>query len=216
MTIKPMFAPSPARAIGAANLSSVDLRVLMAVAAHDRLGANGIGCFASHTRLAQLVGCHIKSLSRSLAILVEARFISASRIGRQPVYKVIYNDFDTAFIKSIGNKSATERHNTLGNEFVLIGDAIGNKVFGKGEQDQRLADDNILGETLSNKSRETTSKRGNEGSGPGAGAMLAMLERSIKAGKTLSTSNKTYLQSIAERQDGEQSQWAMRLLGIAR
>lgn len=215
MSNKPMFAAAPARVIGAANLSSVDLRVLMAVAAHDRLGANGVGCFASHSRLAQLVGCHIKSLSRSLAILADSKFIAVSRIGRQPVYKVIYNDFDAAFIKAIGNRSATDRHNTIGNEFVVAGDAIGNNVFGKGEQDQRLADDNILGETLSNKSRETTLKRGNEGSSPGVGAMLAMLERSINAGKSLSASNRDYLQSIADQHQGEQSQWARRLMESA-
>jgi DNA-binding MarR family transcriptional regulator len=73
---KPIFAAIPARAMGDERLSALDLRVLMAIAIHDRLTANGTGCFAGNGRLASLVGCHLKSLSRSLRSLAEAGYIT--------------------------------------------------------------------------------------------------------------------------------------------
>ncbi|MBB4277249.1 helix-turn-helix domain-containing protein [Rhizobium mongolense] len=129
---KPIYAPLPARAIGDEKLSALDLRVLAALAAHDRLGANGIGCYASHPRLAGLVGCHEKSLSRSLATLAGNRYIQA---GHHPlnrrlrVYKVIYTDFDKTYLASpIGNEPATNGGRRKGNRTATEKPAIGNQI----------------------------------------------------------------------------------------
>jgi len=115
---KPLYAPIPARAIGDDNLSSLDLRVLAVIAAHDRLGANGVGCYANHNRLAEIVGCHLKSLSRSLRNLGEGGYIEVAPHPlnrRLRVYRVLYNDRDHAIMKAsrtaIGSSPVTNAGN---------------------------------------------------------------------------------------------------------
>lgn len=160
---KQTFAPLPARAIGDEKLSALDLRVLAALAAHDRLGANGIGCYASHPRLAALVGCHEKSLSRSLATLAGTgggeTYIEAARHpinARLRVYKVIYTDFDKQFLgQSIGNETATIRRRRKGNEAATEKGGIGNRLVPQQvtgpnevpEQNQKHGSVNIFSET---------------------------------------------------------------------
>ena len=78
---KNIYAPIPARAMADEELTAEHFRVLMAVAAHDRFNKNGKGCCASHPRLARLVKCHPKSLSRSLKALGERGYIEG-QIGR--------------------------------------------------------------------------------------------------------------------------------------
>ncbi len=135
------FAPLPARVIADDALAALDIRVLACLAAHDRFGANGIGCYASHLRLAGLVRCHLKSLSRSLRVLADLGYIEASQHPlnkRLRVYRVIYLAADLAVMKSrIGNESVTEE------------DPIGNQHFQESAQYQSDADLNILGEALS-------------------------------------------------------------------
>lgn len=197
---KPIYAPVPARAMGDKTLTGEDLRVLMALAAHDRLGANGIGCYASHPRLAALVGCHIKSLSRSLNTLASKRYITAKQHplnGRLRVYSVSYSEFDGLYLKAgIGSEPVTNEAAIGNNPATELG-PIGNKDFEKAEQDQSLAEVNILGETY-NKSREAvlihpvetaspTQKPFEKGARNAAnttsvGTILAMVERGFKAG----------------------------------
>ena len=78
MSEKPIYSPVPARAMGDLTLSAADLRVLMAVASHDRFGSNGVGCYASHARLASILSLHEKTVARSLGRLRERGYISAS------------------------------------------------------------------------------------------------------------------------------------------
>ena len=140
------FAPIPARAMADEALSALDLRVLMALAVHDRFGANGIGCFASHPRLARLVKCHLKSLSRSLRMLDKLGYIDAVPFllnKRQRAYRVVYTTADRAAIE-----------NKIGNDVVTNETPIGNHDFQEHEQYQQDAEDNILGETYKI-SRET-------------------------------------------------------------
>ena len=102
------------------NLTALDMRVLMALAVHDRFGANGIGCFASHPRLAGLVGCHPKSLSRSLRVLAELSYIEGNphpMNKRLRVYRVVYTAEDSAIMKG-----------KIGNEPVTDGDPKGNET----------------------------------------------------------------------------------------
>ena len=153
------FAPLPARALADETLAALDLRVLAALAVHDRFGANGIGCYASHPRLAGLVKCHLKSLSRSLRTLAEGGYIEAIPFvlnKRQRVYKVLYTAADDAVMTNpIGNESVTDNDGPIGNEPVTDGVVIGNQVvpignqhFQEVEQFQQHPDDNILGEAL--------------------------------------------------------------------
>jgi DNA-binding MarR family transcriptional regulator len=189
----------PARVIGAENLSALDLRVMMAIAVHDRLGANGIGCSASQTRLATLVDCHIKSLSRSIAALADAGMIRVKPHpldSRQRTYQVVYSEFDQAYFDAAkgkkGNRSATY-FDKVGNPEAPEKAEIGNKPGGIIEADQGVVDQNILGKT-SNTSRETRGIHPAEAASSrprhealemetprGVGAILAMVERSMKA-----------------------------------
>jgi hypothetical protein len=240
---KPIYAAVPARVIGAENLTAIDLRVLMVIAVHDRLGANGIGCYASHTRLAELVGCHLKSLSRSLRNLAGFGYISAGPHplnGRLRVYRVVYSQFDAAFIKSIGNKPATYEEATanglvpisaaIGNQFVPQNGPIGNQLFENTQSDQRDAEVNILGETLIHPGEpvlihpvETASlplrKQGalEDVGSRSVSAMLAMIERRMKDGKYDPDWTLRYLDSLVGLDaalgiDDPHHGWAQRLL----
>ncbi|MFK0688172.1 helix-turn-helix domain-containing protein [Mesorhizobium sp. IMUNJ 23033] len=197
---KPIYAPTPARAIGDKNLTSEELRILMALAVHDRLNGNGMGCYASHARLAALVGCHEKSLSRSLSALAGRGYISASRHplnARLRVYRVIYTEFDAAYLKSIGSKPATNAGPFqqvggvgIGNKLVAEMALIGNKPNPETKQNQYDDSVNILGETIiypaeaGNISRESApfGAQGAQEGAPGksVGAILAMIERAMK------------------------------------
>ncbi|TGP50413.1 helix-turn-helix domain-containing protein [bacterium M00.F.Ca.ET.230.01.1.1] len=192
---KETFSPMPARAMGDKTLTGEDLRVLLALAAHDRFGANGIGCYASHPRLASLVGCHIKSLSRSLSDLAGKGYITAAPHplnARLRVYRVVYTDDDGAYLKAgIGSKHVTNQ-GVKGNKPAPESGPIGNKDFEKGEQSQGHADVNILGETYK-RSGETIGRYPAEAAPVGAkraleeiadkgvGAKLAMIERRYRS-----------------------------------
>ncbi|TIP74851.1 MAG: helix-turn-helix domain-containing protein [Mesorhizobium sp.] len=204
---KPIYAPIPARAMGDKTLTGEDLRVLMALAAHDRLGANGIGCYASHPRLAALVGCHIKSLSRSLSTLAGKQYITAGPHplnGRLRVYRVIYSEFDGLYLKAGIGSNAVTNPASIGSNPVAENGPIGNKDFEKAVDYQEDTGVNILGETY-NRSRETVLihpvetassteapwKQGMERvNSTSVGALLAMVERSFKAGAQITNLRK--------------------------
>lgn len=185
-TDKPAYAPIPARAVSDTRLSALDFRVLAVIAVHDRLGANGIGCYASHSRLAGLVDCHLKSLSRSIRDLAGYGYISASLHPlnkRLRVYSVIYTPEDqqisgaknqatgnetvtssSAKLPAMGNETATEEPRK-GNKLVPDLDPIGNQDFGEVEQIQEDADVNIFCEA-ENTSCETVRRYSAEAASP--------------------------------------------------
>jgi DNA-binding MarR family transcriptional regulator len=190
-TDKPIYAPIPARAIGDDKLTAEDFRVLGVIAAHDRLGANGIGCYASVSRLAQLTQAHVKSVSRTISSLAQRGYIEINANPmdkRRHVYRVRYTEMDAALMatarKEIGNNLATEM-GQIGNNLAGFLGKIGNKVSDKNEQFQGVAKCNILSETL-NTSREAKNTFSETAPGEredkSVGAILAMIERSIKAG----------------------------------
>ncbi|MER8810456.1 helix-turn-helix domain-containing protein [Mesorhizobium australicum] len=217
VTEKQSFSPTPTRAMGDKTLTAEELRILMAIAAHDRFGANGTGCYASHPRLAALVGCHPKSLSRSIGTLANSGYIEVKPHplnGRLRVYHIIYTEFDALYLKAgIGSSPATNDE-PIGSDPVTEDYPIGNKDFGKAVNDQRVACVNILGETLDNISRETkiypvetassthpAKKRALERKpSTSVGAILAMVERALKAGMDRSTAQRwfDYLQPIVD------------------
>jgi len=80
---KPFSAPLPLRAIYDDRLAGLDLRVLAAVAAHDRMSlffdSGQQGCWASQGRLAAEVGCNYINLGKSLKKLGELGYLQRTK-----------------------------------------------------------------------------------------------------------------------------------------
>jgi hypothetical protein len=93
-------------------LTGHHLRVLALVAAHDRLGKNGSGCWAAQNRLAALLGCSKSRLSEGLSDLRDYGYID-SRLNPQKrwyrVHRVIYSSDDERFWAS---KSVPQERNS--------------------------------------------------------------------------------------------------------
>jgi hypothetical protein len=71
------------------------LALLGIIAAHDRFGRNGQGCWASHKRLAELVGCRREAVTLALGILQERGYVSVAvdeQDARRRVYSVVYDN----------------------------------------------------------------------------------------------------------------------------
>lgn len=158
--MKETFSPVPARAIGDARLSALDLRVLAAIASHDRMSKNGIGCTAGHGRLANLVGAHLKSLSRSIRTLAECGYVGGRANPVNPkskCYFVVYNEFDAALLKSTTGNEVVTSNRVTGNEAatqqVTTSFPIGNRVEKNGQQNHGDRPHNIFSEAI-NKSCE--------------------------------------------------------------
>ncbi|UVK40735.1 helix-turn-helix domain-containing protein [Mesorhizobium sp. AR10] len=201
------YAAVPARAIGDKRLSAEDCRVLMVVAIHDRLGANGIGCYAGHPRLADLVGCHEKSLSRSLAWLRQCGYIEISNHplnGRQRVYRVLYTEWDNDYFRSKpekGSKSATQKSgpkqvaellpNTAWNGNSLVAGKVASEDKNS-KENQHVSSGNIFSETeidpVKREIHPAEAARLPRGSisdavpGKSLGAMLGIIERKLQHG----------------------------------
>ncbi|WP_422057974.1 hypothetical protein [Sphingomonas sp.] len=93
---KQLFAPMPLRAM-AADMSGLQLRVLLCVAAHDRLSlvtGKGQGCRASNDRMSAMIGCSYGKLCAALSSLTDAGFLQREKLGRHTVYRIIYSDDD--------------------------------------------------------------------------------------------------------------------------
>lgn len=111
MAERPVYAPLPARAMVDMRLSERHLRTLAVVAAHDRLGKNGIGCWASHKRLAEMVGCHYTRISHNLKELGEMGYIERVEHPlnkRLRVYRVLYTDVDAKAMKATAKLIAND------------------------------------------------------------------------------------------------------------
>ena len=198
-------------------LSALDIRVLMAVAAHDRLGKNGIGCFANHTRLSTLVGCHIKSLSRSLSTLAQCGYLEGSLHPlnkKTRVYRVLYTALDEGLMRTItskkgnepathdpvfGNEPATENP-PIGNNLAPNGDWIGNQPSKNIVSDQQDTDGNIFCEAEKRSSETEIIDPAEAAPSPisSDGELLARIERNLKSGEISSIIAKTTI-SIVEK-----------------
>ncbi|MEQ1952492.1 hypothetical protein [Mesorhizobium sp. CN2-181] len=125
---KPTFAAIPARCIGDERLAALDLRVLAAIAMHDRFSKNGVGCTIGHGKLAAKLNCHLKSLSRSIRTLAECGYVGGRDNPLNPKYRayfVIYNEFDEHFTKApTGNELVTP----TGSETVTSNASRGNQL----------------------------------------------------------------------------------------
>lgn len=131
MSERHVFAALPARAIGDARLSGTDLRLLAAIAGHDRFGKNGAGCYASQARLAALIGAHEKAVARSAGRLVDCGYVTVERNptnGRLVIYRVVYTDDDAAAFRGDGRSFTQRRELKLAPNSAPPRDAIGNNA----------------------------------------------------------------------------------------
>ena len=93
----PIFGPIPTRAFADKDLRGEDFRVLGIIAAHDRLGANRTGCYASQATLCFKIGIDTTAFSRSIHRLGERGYLTASTHPlnkRLRAYSVVYTDDD--------------------------------------------------------------------------------------------------------------------------
>jgi DNA-binding MarR family transcriptional regulator len=94
---KPRYGPVPLRAARDLRLAALHFRVLLVIAAHDRLGKNGQGCWLAQNRIAEIVHCSKSHLSNVLGELRDWGFIK-SKINRDRrwfrVHSVVYTDKD--------------------------------------------------------------------------------------------------------------------------
>ena len=97
---KQRFAPLPLRALCDQRLGGLHLRTLGIIAAFDRLGKNGSGCWASQNTIAKIAGVDKARLSRSLSDLRDFGYISSEINPHKRwfrVHRVIYMDNDAEF-----------------------------------------------------------------------------------------------------------------------
>lgn len=94
---KERYAPLPTRVIADARLSALQLRILGSIAAHDQFKRNGLGCYASHKRLAELTRSHPTNVSKAIERLIAFGYLTKTRLpkdNRRRIYSVIYNEDD--------------------------------------------------------------------------------------------------------------------------
>ncbi|MDE4620643.1 helix-turn-helix domain-containing protein [Sinorhizobium meliloti] len=179
--MKTHFIPMPVRALQDDKLSAVDLRVLGAVAYHDRLGKNGRGCFASQATLAAMARCDIRSVKRSLQnlgkpggyIVIE----KSKQDARQRVYRIVYE---------IGDKADTYSETDRGQTDAKIGDKLEkNHQRGQGPKGGKHNSKHILLNAEANAGEPAPLSWRNDledGKSENVGGILAMLERALKLG----------------------------------
>ena len=91
------FAPLPLRALRDPRLGRLHLCTLGIVAAFDRLGKNGSGCWASQNTIAEIAAVDKTRLSHSLSDLRDYGYISSEINPHRRwfrVHRVIYTDED--------------------------------------------------------------------------------------------------------------------------
>ena len=94
---KPQYAAIPVRVMGDRRLTASHWRLLAAIAWHDRLGRNKIGCYTSNLNLAKEADVHYTNVPPLSDDLETWGYIEK---GRHPlnrrlrVYSLIYNEKD--------------------------------------------------------------------------------------------------------------------------
>lgn len=182
----PTYAPLPARAIGDKRLSGLHLRVLAAIALHDRLSGargQGQGCWASNKRLAEVASCNYSNLSTACTDLSRFGYLERSTHPlnkRLRIYRVVYDDGDH------------EAAHSLPNDKLSKPSSDGNVChdFGESEQNQSVNDVEYIPqkrEHITQKREIDSAKAASPSDGAGKsqnlGGELAKIERTIKAGE---------------------------------
>jgi hypothetical protein len=112
---KQLFAPVPLRTM-AMDLSGLQHRVLICVAAHDRMSlvtGKGQGCRASNERMATMVACNYARLCSCLSELSEGTprapglgLLTKEKLGRHTVYRVVYSEEDRLLFGNVSGAAA--------------------------------------------------------------------------------------------------------------
>jgi hypothetical protein len=158
MADKPTYAPLPVRALADDRFSGRHYRALGIIAAHDRLGRNGTGCWAGRKRLAQLIGTPETRLSGTITDLCAWGYINSDKHpmdSRKKVLRVIYSDDDERIMK--GKNRSPNGHlsgHGIGDQMVTENTEIGNIPDSQAIDDKGELERNILGETYKNISGE--------------------------------------------------------------
>ena len=115
MAGKQFFAPVPARAVGDVRLTGLHMKVLAAIAAHDRLSAprkRGQGCWAGNKRLAEMIGCNYSNLSTALTGLATWGYIERRQNPlnkKRRILFVVYNEQDAAIVGAKSDSDSLPR-----------------------------------------------------------------------------------------------------------
>ena len=111
---KAFSAPLPLRAIYDERLAGLDIRVLAAIAAHDRMSLHreqGMGCTASHGTLAAEIGCNYINLGKSIKKLGDCGYVERHKPtfgdNRGHVYRVPAELYAVAESESFGKRGKT-------------------------------------------------------------------------------------------------------------
>ena len=123
------FAPLPLRALRDLRLGRSHLCVLGIVAAFDRLGKNGSGCWASQNKIADIAGVNKARLSRSMSALRDYGYISSEMNPDKRwfrVHRVIYTEEDSQFWE-VG-KSVAPHDNRFGKSVAPHDNRFGKSV----------------------------------------------------------------------------------------
>jgi DNA-binding MarR family transcriptional regulator len=114
-----IFSPLPQRAMTDVRLTARHWRVLCAIAAHDRLGGNGAGCWASQQRLADLTSSGYSRTSDALADLREYGYLETEhhpKDRRRRVHRIVYDEArDRAAMKAARHSFPIGKQNTSAN-----------------------------------------------------------------------------------------------------
>lgn len=196
MTEKATFAPLPARAIGDTRLTGLHLRVLAAVALHDRLSGSrgkGQGCWAGNKKLATICACNYTNLSTALTDLGRYGYIvrELHPLNRRlRIFRVCYLDADTLVAKSTNDANVGDSLPTGKDEFAQAAVIVCPQNF-KSESDQSVRNVEYIGlKPLTHSAKsirinpvETAPLRGGTFEKVrNVGGLLAQLERAIKNG----------------------------------
>ena len=197
MAGKLFFAPLPPRAIGDQRLTGIHLRVLAAIALHDRMSAGrkaGQGCWAGNQKLAAVCGCNYNNLSTAITDLVALGYIErqAHPINKRlRVYRVIYNETDQAIVKARDSSPTGEG---MSRPQTSDADPIVRPDFSESQSDQSLEgveyiplkrEDIPLKREINSPEGAPLCGEGLSGNGvdENLGAELAKFERELKAGR---------------------------------
>lgn len=108
---KETFGALPARMMSDETLSASDLRIALAISAHDRFGASR-GCIAGRQRLAAITRCDLSTVTRSINRLIERGYVTEApnqADKRRRVYRMVFSKDDSAFFVNMTAATPTKK-----------------------------------------------------------------------------------------------------------
>ena len=122
----------PVKALRDKDLTSLDHRVLGAIALHDGMSLykkKGRGCYARHKTLRDIVGCDYTNISKSIKKLVKSGYLVVTahpKDKRRSIYRVIYASPDGCSFDQV--QSANSEDETTNNLCKVVGKGSSEKL----------------------------------------------------------------------------------------